>query len=48
MILFTQQNIYYLSCPLNFDETKNYGITTGHTQLITYIKKRVRHFTMVN
>lgn len=38
-ILFTQQNIYYLSCPLNFDETKNYGITTGETQLITYMRK---------
>ena len=38
-ILFTQQIIYYLSCPLNFDETKNYGITTGETQLITYMRK---------
>ena len=45
-ILFTQQNIYYLSCPLNFDETKNYGITTGQTHNLHEI--RVRHFTMVN
>ena len=39
-ILFTQQNIYYLSCPLNFDETKNYGITTGQTHNLHEIRVR--------